>query len=98
MAVGQPTQGPKTDTSEKASDAHQPGVPIVSAAFALGWQMAELFAEELERASSPPGSGEETVGRLPGVGELSLEEKIGLRFAQIAHGLHRVAEAIPGDP
>lgn len=54
------------------------GDPLVSTAFALGWQMAELYRPSPARVQ-PPTQGDD----LPGLGELSAAERSLVSLAQI---------------
>jgi hypothetical protein len=74
-------------SSVKQAEAGQAD-PLVSVAFALGWQMAELYQPDARRASAP------TAGRLPGLGRLSLPEWVSIGLDQLQAGIAKLRQSI----
>jgi hypothetical protein len=63
--------------------------PRVSAAFALGWQMAELY-----RAKWKSPGAQTAAGDLPGVGRLQADERVEIAVRQLEAGVAKLADAI----
>jgi hypothetical protein len=62
--------------------------PLVSAAFALGWQMAELYRPSSRRRTT------KLDGDLPGLSSLSDEQRAAILVAQVKAGLTKLAPSI----
>jgi hypothetical protein len=60
--------------------------PLVSLAFAMGWQMADLYRNAGQTEGKPPDKND-----LPGAGSLELKKRIALGIDQIQVGLHRLS-------
>src|SRR5207247_1441751 len=75
------------------TDASAAGMPVgdreVAVAFALGWQMAELY-----RGPRSGDAGNALPDDLPGISDFSAAETASLRFDQVDVGLGRLAERI----
>jgi hypothetical protein len=75
-----------TDAEDEAAPARDEGV---TTAFALGWQMAELYRRgETQAAAAQPGVD------LPEVGSLAGPDRRNLRFAQVDAALARLRQTI----
>ena len=64
------------------------GDPLTSAAFALGWQMAELYRPSLRRTSA--GLDDD----LPGLGSLSTPDRLEILVDQVQAGVTKLAEPV----
>jgi len=75
-------------------EAQRPGVepapdPRVSAAFALGWQMSELYRPDNTR-KPPPAAHDD----LPGVGRLDASQRADMALEQLDAGLEKLADRL----
>lgn len=79
-------EGAVVGAAEAISD-HR-GDPRVSAAFALGWQMSELYRPNLRRTGAPLDDD------LPGLGSLSTRDRLEVLIDQIQAGATKLAEPV----
>src|SRR5438067_11873602 len=64
------------------------GDPLTSAAFALGWQMAELYRPSLRRTRARLDDD------LPGLGSLSTADRVEILVDQVQAGVTKLAEPV----
>lgn len=97
-SVSQPSTAP-TASSAGNGGAEAPGArdTLVRSAFALGWQVAELYQPVPDAPTAAPD-------QLPGIGSLDRRDVLDLRFRQITSALARFEQSIravglaPPDP
>jgi hypothetical protein len=78
-------QAVKQPPTEPAPD------PTVAAAFALGWQMAELYRPGVSKAGPPAAHGD-----LPGLGRLTAAQRADISFKQVQVAVSKLSQAVTG--